>query len=216
MSKESIPLLQENTRWWDPLAALLLAATLLTASFRLMATHWTEALDISQNLVIIGLAAGLALGQSQFTRKWVTFFAIAYGVIAIPWQLGVLLNYEGVMWSERMLSLGGRLVVTLGEVIRKDPVHDNIFFILLMALVFWAMSLNAGYSLTRYGNPWQAVIPAGVFIMFIQNYDNDVFNPILNEWIRQRSWYLAIYLVFTLLTVARVIYNHQFRGMEAE
>jgi transglutaminase-like putative cysteine protease len=181
-------------RWWDVPAALLLLASLFTASFRLTATNWTEHLQLVHVLVFIGIIAGLALGQSQFNPKVVRIFALAYGVFIVTWQLGLTLPSQ-LIWRDRVAIIGERLWLTVTTLIQQNPVTDNTFFLFLMATLFWTLSLYGGYTLTRHNNAWRAIIPAGVAIVIIHIYDS---------FFTIRTWYLASYLFFAMLLLARV------------
>ncbi|MFC1921963.1 transglutaminase family protein [Chloroflexota bacterium] len=181
-------------RWWDWLSGLLLIAAMYIAATRLDATNWTNELSLVQTVAIYGVIAGLALGKSTFSIGWARFFAFAYGSFVIFWQLGMTLG-RGVLWPERMISMGNRLVITLDQIFQQKPVIDNLFFNLLMASLFWILSVYAGYSLTRHGNPWRAIIPTGFALIIIHGYDS--FIPI-------RSWFLAGFIFFALLLVARM------------
>ncbi len=185
-------------RWWDIPAALLLFAGIATATIRLAATNWTDELSIVQFIAGFGLIAGLALGQSIFSRFLVTLFGLIYGIFVISWQLGDSL-YANIMWSERMISLAGRLGVTLTQLIQRKPVNDSILFLFIMALLFWVLSLHAGYILTRYGHPWQATLPMGLTLFIIHIHD---------PYWPYRTWFLATYIFFALLLLARLTYMH--------
>jgi transglutaminase-like putative cysteine protease len=50
----------------------------------------------------------------------------------------------------------------------------------------------------REGNPWKVIVPGGVAVFVIHTFD-----PLLVS----RSWYLAFYLFFALLLVARLVFN---------
>jgi transglutaminase-like putative cysteine protease len=193
---------QKSARWWDLLSALLLIAALITASTRLAATRWTEHLTIVENITFLGVVLGLALGQSRFSTWLSRFFAFAYGLFLIPWQLGLTLG-DGIEWSERLLRIGNRLLITIDQLVRQKPVTDNLFFLLLMSCLFWTLSVYAGYNLTRYGHPWGAIIPMGLVLIIIHAYDS---------FFLIRTWFLAAYLFFALLLVARLHfltqYNH--------
>jgi len=192
----------ETIRWWDLLAALLLMAALITASTRLAATRWTEHLTIVENITFLGAILGLALGQSRFSPSISRLFGLAYGLFLIPWQLGSILG-EGIEWSERLLRMSNRLLITIDQLVRQKPVTDNLFFLLLMSCLFWTLSVYAGYNLTRYGHPWGAVIPTGLVLIIIHAYDS---------FFTIRTWFLAGYLFFALLLIARLHflaqYNH--------
>ena len=93
------------TRWWDLPAAALLTVAILTSATRLVATKWTDELYLTQNIAFLGIITGLALGQSRFQPRLAGLFAFFYGVFAITWQLGALVNQE-LLWGERLAIPG--------------------------------------------------------------------------------------------------------------
>jgi transglutaminase-like putative cysteine protease len=185
-----------RSRWWDWITAFLLVAALFTAALRLSATRWTEDLDIVQTLCILGAVLGFALGVSIFGPLRVTFFTFIYGVIAIPWQLGLTME-RGIEWTERLLSIRGRIEIILRELLQREPITDNLLFLLIMSILFWFVSVYSAYTLTRYASAWRVVIPGGLVAFVIHAFD-----PLL----ARRTWYLAFYLFFAILLVARVGY----------
>ena len=185
-----------HTRWWDPLAAVLLVVAVLTAATRLTSTRWTVDLYLVQNLAFMGVLLGLALGYSRFSARVVPFFVVAYGLFMIPWQLGLTLS-TSLEWKDRLLVLGERLGSTISLILNSKMVDDNIFFITLMACMFWLLSVHAGYSLVRHGEPWRAIIPPGLALFIIHIYD---------PYVPRRSWYLATYLFFALILVAQMAF----------
>lgn len=185
-----------NTRWADWLSALLLLLILQIAAARLVATLWTDDLHLVQFTTLMATLLGLTLGKSIFNRFWVGVFAVAYGLILIPWQIGLTLDRE-IRWTDRLINLWGRLEIVLRELLSREPVTDNLLFILLMAILFWAIAVYTGYILSREGSPWKVVLPAGIAAFVIHSFDPLLFS---------RSWYLASYLFFALLLVARIVY----------
>jgi transglutaminase-like putative cysteine protease len=181
-------------RWWDWPAVLLLIAAIYIAATRLNATGWTDELNLVQTVALLGVIAGLAFGKSTFSPGTVRFFAFVYGAFAVFWQLGLTLG-QGVFWPERMISIGNRLLIILDQIFQQKPVIDNLFFNLLMASLFWILSVYAGYSLTRHGNPWPAILPIGFTMIVIQAYDS--FLPV-------RTWFLAGFIFLALLLIARM------------
>jgi transglutaminase-like putative cysteine protease len=188
-----------NTRWWDPLSALLLICALLTAVTRLVVTRWTEELYIIQTLVFIGALLGMAIGQSRFSKRVVFWMSLGYSIVIVPWQLNMT-GPTGLEWQLRLQILYQRLQSTTNLLIAGKPVQDNILFLTLMSCLFWVLSLHAGYSLTRYAAPWQAVLPSGLGLLVIQSYD---------PYLARRAWFLAAYLLFSLTLVSRVYYIRQ-------
>ena len=190
---------EASARWWDPLTALLLFCALLTAVTRLVVTRWTEELYIVQTLAFIGGLLGLALGQSRFSKRVVLWMSLGYSLVIVPWQLS-LTSPTGLEWRLRLLVLLQRLQSTINLLLAGRPVQDNILFLTLMSCLFWGFSLHAGYSLTRWAAPWQAVLPSGLGLMVIQSYD---------PYLARRAWFLAAYLLFSLTLVSRVHYIRQ-------
>ncbi len=181
-------------RWWDWPAVLLLIAAIYIAATRLNATSWTNELNLVQTIALLGVVAGLALGKSTFSPRLVRFFAFVYGAFVVVWRFGLTLG-QGVLWPERMISMGNRMLIILDQIFQQKPVTDNLFFNLLMASLFWTLSFYAGYSLTRHGNPWRAIIPAGFSIIIFQVYD---------PFLPGRTWFLAGFIFLALLLVARL------------
>jgi transglutaminase-like putative cysteine protease len=186
-------------RWWDLPAALLLLAALSTAATRLVATHWTRHLEIVQTLAFFGALLGLALGKSRFSPRLVAFLAIAYGAFAVPQQLGSFLR-DDIQWLERLNILANRLGVIIYQIANHETVQDSLLFLVSMAIMFWALSVLAGYTLVRYGNGWPAILPAGLAMFVIHSFD---------ALLSRRAWYLAIYLFFALVLVARTTFLQQ-------
>ncbi len=185
-------------RWWDILSVLLMMCALLTSATRLYATRWTGFLERAQYLVILGAAAGLLLGQSRFSKGWVRFFALAYTLFAIPWQLGTTAG-SAVPWQERLISLQARMATASYEFIHSQVVHDPILFLTLMTLLFWIIGLVSGYYLTRHGQPWPAILSSGITMIVIDHYD-----PGLSSWGR----YVIIFVILSLLLIGRMTYLH--------
>jgi transglutaminase-like putative cysteine protease len=188
-----------STRWWDLPAASLLVVAMLTAATRLVATDWTSHLEIAQTLAFMGVIAGLAIGQSRFSPKFSFLLAAVYGAFAVPYMIGNTLG-TGIAWSSRLASIVMRLQVIVRQLAAHSVVTDSMLFQVLMAILFWTLSIYAGYTLTRYGNAWRAILPAGLALFVIHSFD-----PL----IARRTWYLAIYLFFSLVLVARMAYLQQ-------
>lgn len=185
-----------TNRWWDLPAASLLLVALATAASRLEVTGWTEHLNIPRTLVVLGVLAGLALGQSSFSPRVSRFLGFAYGLFAVPWLVGNTIGNE-IGWQDRLFIIGERLMVIILQIYERDVVQDSLLFVVLMAVLFWFLSVHAGYTLTRYANAWRAILPTGLAIFVIHTFD-----PV----IPRRAWYLAVYLFFSLVLVARVTF----------
>ncbi len=186
-------------RWFDWIAVALLLSALVTAASRLVVTDWTNHLSVVQTITVLGLIAGLALGQSRFSPRTVFYFAFAFGLFTVSWQLGSSLQGEP-LWADRMEALLTRLSIIIYQLINRLTIRDSLLFIVLMGFLFWGLAVHAGYILVRYGNAWWAAIPSIIVVLFFQHYD-----PL----VPRRTWYLAFYIFFTLVLVARMAFIRQ-------
>jgi len=175
-------------------------AAISTAATRLIATHWTDHLNLVSILASLGVLAGLALGQSIFSPRQAAAFALAYGLFAVPWQLGLTLG-PGILWTERLISLAGRLSIALGQLARQEAVQDPLLFLFLMTSLFWTLGVHAGYNLTRHARAWRAILPAGLTLLIIQIYD---------PFVTSRARFLGGYIFSSILLLARLTYLHRY------
>jgi transglutaminase-like putative cysteine protease len=185
-----------SKRTWDWLAAFLLIIILQIAAARLVATLWTKDLNLVMVVAFLGTLLGLSLGKSLFKRLWVFVLAMAYGSVLITWQLGLLIGPE-IRWRDRLIDLWGRLDIIIQELIYRKAITDNLLFILLMAVLFYAIAIYCGVVLVRQTNPWKVVIPGGVAAFVVNSFD---------VLLMTRSLYLAVYLLFALFMIARLAY----------
>lgn len=190
-----------DPRWWDALSAFVLICALLTAATRLVVTRWTDDLYIVQTLVFLGGILGLALGLTRFSPRVSFLISLGYTLFIIPWQLGLTVSGD-LPWVDRLMVLNTRMQSTVNLVVHSRPVNDNILFLFLMSCLFWILSVHAGYSLTRYGASWPVVLPIGLASLVIQSYD---------PYLARRAWFLAAYLLFGLILIARMNFVHQRR-----
>lgn len=188
-----------SARWWDIPAAFLLLAALTTAVSRLVVTEWVDHLTMIRTLTFLGVLAGLALGQSLFSPRLAAVFGLAYGLFAVPWQLGLTVEHD-ILWTERLVGLAARLISALNQLVRQEPVRDPLLFLCWMSSLFWALSVHAGYTLTRHARVWRATLPTGLAVLLVHNSD---------PYVASRAWYLAAYLFFCILLLARLTFLRQ-------
>jgi transglutaminase-like putative cysteine protease len=185
---------QKEKRWWDLVSVLLLFVNFTIAYNRLFVTHWTEHLEIVRTIAYLGLFSGLALGYSRFSHRLAFVIGLVYGIYLIPWRIGLFLGSE-IPWNERLYGLWVRLQIIFDHIFQRKPVPDNLLFILLMCILFWILSTYAGYTLTRFAEPWKIIIPTGVVLVMLHSYDS---------FYKIRIWYLVAYLLVGLSIVARL------------
>lgn len=81
----------------------------------------------------------------------------------------------------------------------KDP----LLFVAFACLVFWILSLAAGYWLVRHNNVLAAIIPSSIVVVLVQAYA---------DYQRYASWWLAVYLLIVLLLIGREYYRQSQKG----
>jgi transglutaminase-like putative cysteine protease len=180
----------------DWLSIFLVTALFQVAVTRLIVTRWTDFLIFSQSLTTIGAVLGLALGYSQFEKKWVKWLAIGYSLVLVPWQLTLAIKGD-VLLSEKLISVGGRLLFSLGQFFRHEIVDDGLLFVTFISIVTWSISLISGYFWTRHQNYLVTVLPAGIFTIVIQLYDS--YN-------NSRIVLVGMYMLLALILLGRVHY----------
>lgn len=184
-----------TTRWWDTPTAIILVLALMTTATRLWATNWVDNLFIIQNITLFGILLGFLLGKSRFSTKVsFLFFAFAYGIPIIFWQIGNTFN-NSELWLEKLITYNERINLIFIQFLNNEPILDSLLFLSITSIIFWLLSVSAGFVFVRYGNAWGAVIPAGITIITIQIFDSSI---------QSRIWYLATYIFFSLLVISRM------------
>jgi transglutaminase-like putative cysteine protease len=185
-----------SRKTWDWLAAFLLIILLQIAAARLVTTLWTPDLNLVMVVTFFGTILGLMLGRSIFKRIWVFLLALTYGTILVTWQLGLTIGPE-IRWHDRLVDLWGRLNLVIQELLNHKAITDNLLFLCLMAVLFYALSIYSGVVLVRETNPWKVIIPGGVAAFVINSFD---------ALLTVRSLYLAVYLLVALFMISRLAY----------
>jgi transglutaminase-like putative cysteine protease len=175
-------------------SAALLLLILLVASQRLYSTNWTPGLGTVLLLTLLGGLLGLLLGFSKFNRGVTFFLGLGYSAIFIPlvtlWNL-----FKGIAWSERMSSLVAQLADSFVQLISNQPVRDSTLFIVFASIVFWIISVTAGYTLIRSGGFAGAVLPAGIVLVLVQLFDMKTGDQV---------YVLAVFVFLCLLLLGRL------------
>jgi transglutaminase-like putative cysteine protease len=181
-------------RWWDWTSLALLFVLLHISAWRLVATDWTENLSFVQSLTSMGFAVGLALGYSHFKPARARWLSLLYMLVLAPLAWVRIIDAH-VAIDERLLSVFGRLLLSINILAAKKPVEDQLFFVAVMSLSFWILSASAGFHLARRQNFLAAVVPSAIGILVIQHYDNHTSGGI---------WFVGFYIFFALCLLGRL------------
>jgi transglutaminase-like putative cysteine protease len=166
---------------------------ILISVWRLTITDWTDNLGYVINLAVVAATVGLALGASRFGKRAVFWLALGYTLVSIPNQLIAFYDND-IYLGERLASVGGRLLTSLGLFLADKPVKDPMFSIALLGILYWCVALISGYQLIRYNRILAAILPAGLVLLVIHQFDRGE---------AERIWLIAIYLFAALTLLAR-------------
>jgi transglutaminase-like putative cysteine protease len=196
--RKSASLTNPLIRWWDIPAAVMIVIAVFISGLRLTTTSWTPDLNYAMNMGILGVLLGLALGKSIFEKRVVTWLSIEYLLVLLPRQLITGMDKD-IDLSERLLSTGNRLLLSISEFVVGQPVKDHLLFVTFLCIVYWLVGLTAGYYLVRHANFLASVLPAGCVMMAIHIYDRSSVEHI---------YMLAFYLFICLLLLGRHFFLH--------
>jgi transglutaminase-like putative cysteine protease len=96
-----------------------------------------------------------------------------------------------------MTGLAGRLAHTIVQLVSARQVDDPLLFVVFMSLLFWIISLLAGYTLTRSAGFIAAVAPAGILLAAVQFFDMQLGD---------RVYVIGLYAFLCLLLLGRLTY----------
>lgn len=186
---------KSTSRHWDWLSVSLLFLLIQIVSARLVTTNWAAFLYFSEPLAALGTILGLALGVSRFGRRMVIWLTLVYTAIAIPSQVASATT--DTLLVDRLAHTGGILIESFSQFIQRKPVNDSLFFVAIVCIIFWFISLAAGYWLVRHNNILVALLPSFIAILIVQLYDN---------YREVASWWLAVFILVVLLFLGREYY----------
>ncbi len=186
---------------FDWIALLILSGLVLTSSWAVIATDWTEDLGLIALTGFLGAWAGSALGHSRFRAWMANIIAAAYGAFVCGWQLGLTFD-DAFAWRERIEILFGRLGVFLSKLIVGEPNEDPFIFVVLMAGLFWILSVWGGWSVFRRHSAWGAILPFGLTVAIVINY---YFGP------SRLGFFLGTFSLLALILAGRMdIFSRSF------
>ena len=90
--------------------------------------------------------------------------------------------------------------------IAGEPNQDPLMFVLIMALLFWFLSVYSAWSVMRRGRIWGAILPGGITVFIISYF-------YLGEV--RIGLFLAIYILLLLLLAIRVDLSNRQKDWES-
>jgi len=184
----------QNRPPFDWVSFLLLNSIALVGAWTLAATEWDRHLSVTALIALLGVWAGTALARSRFPSVVAGLFATAYGLFIVGWQLVTTLD-PALILPRKTSAILGRISVFVSVLIGGEPNQDPLMFVLIMALLFWFLSVYSAWSVMRRGRIWGAILPGGITVFIISYFYLGEVNIGL---------YLAFYYLLLLLLAIRV------------
>jgi len=148
----------------DWIGLILFLIVMMDSAWVLAAADWTEHLGLVSFVTVCAVIAGAALARSSFSGLLSTFFAAAYGLFTIGWQLG--LTQDPVLsWHDRSINLLGRMGIFLRVLLTGETNHDPLMFVMLMAVLYWVMAVWGAWAMFRRGRAWLGLLVPGFAVV---------------------------------------------------
>jgi transglutaminase-like putative cysteine protease len=179
---------------------LLAAALVMTVTWAVGATGWTDRLNI---LTFVGLGSiliGMMLARSILPGFIAHLFSV---IIGVAWSFWITsrppLLPAHYTWLERWQNLVFRLNYWYDQAIQGGTSYDNLMFILQMGVIVWGVGYLTIWFIFRSGKVWQAVVPGGLVLLINLYYaPNDI-----------TLWFLIFILLSLLLAIRTNLFKQE-------
>ncbi|HXV42043.1 MAG TPA: transglutaminaseTgpA domain-containing protein, partial [Anaerolineae bacterium] len=169
---------------------LLAAGLVMTVTWAVGATGWTEGLNIITFVGLGSIIIGMMLARSILPGFVAHLFSVIIGVSWSFWVTSRLLP-EHYTWLERWANLTFRLNYWYSQAMLGGTSYDNMMFILQMGVIVWGTGYLTLWFLFRSGKVWQAIVPGGLVLLINLYYaPNDI-----------TLWFLIFILLSLLLAI---------------
>ncbi len=172
---------------------LSLGMVLITA-FAIFQAELAEGLESLIYIGGIGYVVGFFLAQSVFSPRVSVGLSAVYALFSIVFVLGIYLYPEETLWIERATDLFQRQGAWLQKAFNEQTSRDQAIFVIQTSILFWVLGHTAAWFTFRDPKIWRVVVPSGLILLSVVFY---YYGP------RPLSLYLAIYIIFAFLYVAR-------------
>ncbi|RME43620.1 MAG: DUF3488 domain-containing protein, partial [Chloroflexi bacterium] len=185
------------------MSLILLTLMLLTVAWSIEAADWAPGLSLLQGVILGAILIGFLFAELPLpgfvAHPLSTLGGIGWSVFLVGRLLSpstvthrIVLDEASLTWEVRLTELFYRIQAFI-EIVRTEGVgHDNLVFVLQMAVLMWLIAYASTWFLFRVRSVWGAIIPSG-FAMLLNLY---YAPPDLYIW-------MAIYLLCALLLIIR-------------
>lgn len=176
----------------DWVMVLLVSIVVLSPAISIIASNWTDGLEVLLWAALAGMTAGALISISRFRSLAAHLLSLVYGAALIGHMMTSSLAFLSL--RERILNLYFRVSGWILVAVRGGTGRDSMMFILLLALIFWWIGYLAIWNTVRQQRIWRALIPPGVALV-INYYYYAGSSPL--------APYLVLYLLCAFLVIVR-------------
>jgi hypothetical protein len=153
---------------------------------------WTDGLDLVPIAGLGAFAIGLMIARSPLPGWLGHLFSLIIG-FAWSFRLVVTLFPDFYTWNYRWAWLWWYIYQWTDKLFTGGVSHNNMIFILQMALIVWGITYLSVWFIFRTRQVWLAIVPGGVLLLV-----NLYYAP------KDITIYLVAYLALALLLVIRL------------
>ncbi len=182
-------------KWWrirEGWGVLLLSLGLaLIVSAGIASAGWTEGLKILPIASLGAFIIGLMIAKSILPAWMAHLFSL---IIGFAWSFWLTTRLFPEFWQYefRWAWVWWYLYQWILTLVRGGVSHNNLVFVLQMALIVWLVTYLTVWFIFRNRNVWLAIVPGGALLLVNMLYaPNDI------------TIYLLIYLALAFLLVIR-------------
>ena len=174
--------------WLDFFLLLLM---FLNLAWTMQAAKWSPGLERLFMAAALAVIAGTLVALGGFDHWFARVYALAVGTATILMTIAPLAPAE-LAGQERVYHIIEHTIIWFQAAIRRDPVADNLVFVLLLAVLIWILAYSAAWSYFRERRKWQTVLPAGLAMLVNLYYAPPRLGP-----------YFVVYLLCAILLLVR-------------
>lgn len=181
---------------WSTL--FLVWAMIFVAALVIPQTELTEGLYIIPAVATLAVLSGVLLAKSRFSSRTAQLFGLIFGLFAVFYLVGTIPDFVELPWHERLLHPDQGIITRqwawVQALVSGGTSRDGLMFVTQTAVVYWVLGITAAWYTFRKPRVWRVVVPSGLVLLSVVYYYN---GP------KPLQYYLALYLVFAMLFVAR-------------
>ncbi|HZP97001.1 MAG TPA: transglutaminaseTgpA domain-containing protein [Candidatus Limnocylindria bacterium] len=121
--------------------------------------EWVRTSEHLTWLAILGVVAGMLVGNTRMSTRRSVLLAGVLGAIAIV--ISTAIATEGTILREKLVALAINVNNWLTQVLAGEAATDPTVFILFLGATVWAAAFVGTFALTRTGRPWDALVFVG-------------------------------------------------------